>query len=130
MVTAHNYWRSQVGQPPLRWSQTLGNHAQDWADTLAERGALEHQLKDHYGENLALFRGRSPDPREVVEYWASEQHHYDERSNICRGECRHYTQIVWGTTKEVGCGQAERNGTTYWVCNYLPAGNAHGVRPY
>lgn len=39
----------------------------------------------------------------------------------------HYSQLVWGTTRYIGCGIAKYfDGqwySTYLVCNYGPAGN-------
>lgn len=39
----------------------------------------------------------------------------------------HYTQMVWGKTKEIGCGSIKyvdgKWYTHYLVCNYGPAGN-------
>lgn len=51
----------------------------------------------------------------------------------------HYTQVVWGTTHEIGCGAiyypSTINGITFphtkiYVCNYGPAGNYVGSRVY
>ena len=54
----------------------------------------------------------------------------------------HYTQMVWNTTKEVGCAIAkstvggESRGTrtgelwSYLACRYKPAGNFIGQKPY
>jgi hypothetical protein len=39
----------------------------------------------------------------------------------------HYTQIVWPTTTEIGCGVAAGAGTDYLVCRYAPTGNKDGV---
>ena len=40
----------------------------------------------------------------------------------------HYTQVVWQSTKKVGCGvalvtDADKATTAYCVCVYYPAGN-------
>jgi hypothetical protein len=73
--------------------------------------------------------------KEVVESWASEARWYDYESNTCRapeGEsCSHYTQIVWADTTRAGCGMTVCDGKgQIWVCDYEPAGNVIGRRPY
>ncbi|CAN1173037.1 Pathogenesis-related protein 1B [Linum perenne] len=46
-------------------------------------------------------------------------------------DCLHYTQLVWRSTKQVGCARVKcRNGDTYVVCEYYPHGNVVGQRPY
>lgn len=72
---------------------------------------------------------------DVVESWASEKQWYDYEANACRapegGSCGHYTQIVWADTLAVGCGMSVcENKGQIWVCNYHPAGNVAGQRPY
>ena len=42
----------------------------------------------------------------------------------------HYTQMVWRETTRLGCGQAICNGTLIVACNYSPAGNVLGRKPY
>ena len=44
--------------------------------------------------------------------------------------CGHYTQVVWRKSLRVGCGMATCGATEVWVCNYDPAGNWDGERPY
>ena len=39
----------------------------------------------------------------------------------------HYTQIVWRTTREVGCAKAEGRQFDFLVCRYYPAGNVIGT---
>jgi pathogenesis-related protein 1 len=72
-------------------------------------------------------------PAEVVKLWAAERADYDYASNRCASgkDCTHYTQLVAQRTKAVGCGMAlcpERG--QLWVCDYYPAGNIVGKRPY
>jgi pathogenesis-related protein 1 len=39
--------------------------------------------------------------------------------------------VVWRDTKEVGCAMAIcANKSQLWVCNYYPAGNMVGKKPY
>ena len=42
----------------------------------------------------------------------------------------HYTQIVWASTRFVGCGYSSCNFGTLLVCNYWPPGNVPGQYPY
>ena len=142
MVKAHNAWRAKVGVPALRWSADLADTARSWAGTLAGgRCRLEHS-DEAFGENLffasALRSGGRPQllqvrPGQVVGAWASESVDYSYASNSCaRGkECGHYTQIVWKDTREVGCGMSVCSDLgQIWVCEYRPAGNVVGQRPY
>jgi hypothetical protein len=39
----------------------------------------------------------------------------------------HFTQIVWPTTTEIGCGIASSASNDYLVCRYAPTGNKDGV---
>ncbi|VDL82412.1 unnamed protein product [Nippostrongylus brasiliensis] len=42
----------------------------------------------------------------------------------------HYTQIVWATTRAIGCAVKECEGSTMAVCNYRPTGNILGMMVY
>ena len=130
MIAAHNAARARVGVPPLVWSDRLAARAREWAETLLARNQFEHSRNSGYGENLFEITGGFASPAEVVNDWASEARDYDYRSNRCRGVCGHYTQIVWRSTKEVGCGLARGRGREIWVCNYDPPGNYVGERPW
>jgi len=130
MLAAHNAVRSRVGLGPLAWSDRLAARAQDWAGTLLARQQFVHHPNSAYGENLFEITGAAASPAQVLNAWAAESRNYDYRSNQCRGVCGHYTQIVWGDTREVGCAVARRGSREVWVCNYDPPGNWVGKRPY
>ena len=66
----------------------------------------------------------------MVESWGSEIEFYNEANNTCDDVCGHYTQIVWSNSTEVGCGMVTCDGFDIWVCQYNPAGNVVGQRPY
>ncbi len=128
-LNAHNKWRKQVGVPPLRWSNQLAKYASDCAKKItAQGGKLEHCRT---GENLFWASGRRWSPSEVVDRWGKEVKNYNYSTNSCSGgECKHYTQIVWRDSKEVGCGVSRSGREEVWVCNYNPPGNFIGRKPY
>jgi pathogenesis-related protein 1 len=130
ILAAHNAVRQRVGVPPLAWSESLAAFAQEWADYLAAHHEFFHRRESPYGENLFEVTGASVSPAEVVNDWAAESRNYEYGSNTCHGVCGHYTQIVWRDTQRVGCAAARSGRTEVWVCNYDPAGNFIGRRPY
>jgi uncharacterized protein YkwD len=130
MLAAHNAVRAKVGVAPLVWSETLAGVAQEWADTLLAERRFDHRPKSKYGENMYRTDGGRAAAAKVVERWASEAANFDYKANRCKGECGHYTQVVWGATKEVGCAVARGGSREVWVCEYAPPGNYVGRRPY
>ena len=112
------------------WSAQLAGTAQAWADHLIATGAFAHRPNDPYGENLYAIIGGTASAQDVVSAWSGEASSYDLRTNACSGMCGHYTQIVWRTTRRVGCAVASNGQRQVWVCNYDPPGNIIGERPY
>jgi pathogenesis-related protein 1 len=147
-ITAHNNWRAKVGvKEKLGYSPTLAESAQAWADNLKQTNhcQMRHSKPEgKYGENifwgsaLNWSDGRKElqrvSPEKVVDSWGSEKADYDYANNSCApGKmCGHYTQVVWRTTETVGCAMAvcEDTKQQVWVCQYQPAGNWVGKKPY
>lgn len=147
-VVTHNKWRAEVGvSEKLSYSPELEISAQTWADNLKKtnRCKMRHSKGEgRYGENifwasaLEWSDGRKElqqvSPKYVVDSWGSEKVDYDYTSNSCKpGKmCGHYTQVVWRTTTAVGCAVAvcEDSQQQVWVCQYQPAGNWVGNKPY
>ncbi|MDD5300141.1 MAG: CAP domain-containing protein [Gallionella sp.] len=147
-VAAHNKWRAKAGiMEKLGYSPALAAAAQAWADNLKRTNhcRMRHSKPDgQYGENLywasalAWSDGRKElqkvSPEQVVDSWGSEKADYDYTSNQCTpGKmCGHYTQVVWRTTTTVGCAVAvcEDTREQVWACQYQPAGNWIGRKPY
>jgi hypothetical protein len=143
-LDAHNRERQKVGVAALAWDDELARFAADWALHLCHGGkgpaALTHRPRGPGvpGENLweAVSSERRQYPvADAVASWAAESRFYDRRSGRCRGGvCGHYTQLVWRDSNTVGCAAAScptsGMGATVWVCNYRPAGNVIGDKPY
>jgi pathogenesis-related protein 1 len=147
IVAAHNKWRAEVGVGKLSYSPALEASAQAWADNLKKTNhcQMRHSAPEgRYGENL-FWAGavkwsdgrrelqRVP-PETPVDSWGAEKRNYDYANNSCKpGKvCGHYTQVVWKTSTQVGCAYAvcEDSLDQVWVCQYQPAGNIVGRKPY
>lgn len=141
---SHNVWRHRVGSAPLEWDEGIAEHAQEWADHLAEANdcALEHSSNaqraniagfSSLGQNLAGSSGGLSGFNATAN-WASERSEYDFGTAITDTNYAafgHYTQIVWANTTALGCGRATcESGATVVVCEYGTAGNFIGETPY
>jgi len=145
---------------PLCWDATVASRAQSWANGCNDTHDLSALLALGYGEDLFAVSGDDTatapvdavngDPLFSAGFpngWASEAECYNYATNTCAttcngfpGDCGHYTQIVWRTTQTVGCGMklCTVNSPfgpsfptwTFVVCDYQPAGNLNGARPY
>ncbi|VAW28221.1 hypothetical protein MNBD_BACTEROID06-1038, partial [hydrothermal vent metagenome] len=116
---------------PLEWDETLAKTALKWARQLKKEGcAFKHSRTKGLGENLFMGTTGFYNPKDVVDSWGNEIENYNYEDNSCSGVCGHYTQIVWATTKKVGCAKIKCDGNDIWVCNYDPPGNWVGQKPY
>lgn len=126
LLELHNQARADVGVQPLEWSSKIASYAQNWADHVASRGTFDHS-GGRYGENMAGASGL----REAVDSWLEEKAAYRGGPLGANwSQCGHYTQMVWRTTRYVGCGKASGTDYEIWVCCYDPAGNVRGQKPY
>jgi pathogenesis-related protein 1 len=138
IVRAHNAWRQRAGVPPLGWAADLAARAQTRAAYLATHGCVFERglLPDDIGENLyragpLQAQGMKDEllvvtAAQVVDTWGAESADYSAARGTCaeNRQCGHYTQIVWRTTTEVGCGMSVCPSLgQVWVCNYRPKGN-------
>lgn len=130
ILDEHNKARNEVGVSPLKWSNHLASIASNYAKTLANNCIFEHS-NTNYGENLFMGTKGYYTPIDGVKAWWNEKKYYDYKKNSGHGNVvGHYTQIIWRNTREVGCGQSIGCGNIFFVCNYNPAGNIIGQRPY
>jgi len=155
LLKLHNDARqlARPGMKNLVWDDNLACVAMRWAmqstenhDTYADRSLICKNYT-YVGQNLA-----NASPGFTLEDlvgsdmgWISEKSSYDYASNTCAAgaDCGHYTQVVWADTVKVGCGRAfdpnpnnsdfggaGGTGQDTLICNYGPAGNIDGQKPY
>ncbi len=153
ILQSHNKYRQSVKVPAISWSNKLAQSSQRYSSQLAQRGCvMQHSGIKNIGENIywASVETRSlttsdgkvtkfSNPQaihgqDVAEAWGNEKEYYDYASNTCQPnkQCGHYTQMIWRTTKYVGCAKSAciDDGGQIWVCHYSPTGNYLGQKPY
>lgn len=127
LLDAHNKIRADVGLSKLKWNCRLADLAQEWAT----RGKFEHRANPVYGENLFVSSETNVLAAESVQTWLMEKSFWNNSAGTCQTgkTCVHYTQMVWKSTTEIGCG-INRKASGKWklllVCNYNPMGNYAG----
>lgn len=142
ITAAHDAVRAGVGVGPLTWDPALAAIAAAWVAQCHSTGGeiVDHNphRSDGYptsvGENIYASTGDAT-AAGAVSSWAAEAAHYHHDTNTCdaAATCGHYTQVVWAATTKVGCAKHRCGGLAYpstIVCDYAPAGNVVGQRPY
>jgi Cysteine-rich secretory protein family/Tectonin domain len=141
VVAAQNAYRSDpaINAPNLQWDSTLATGAQAWADNLATNiHQLQHSdpsMRQGLGENIASATTGSKTAAQMADMWGALEKPYFKPGifpNVTTDSTKvvgHYTQVIWKTTTNVGCGLAtdSTTGNTYLVCRYSPQGNMSGV---
>lgn len=137
-LAAQNRERAVFGAPPLYWNTPLAESARVWADKLAASGKFEHapeKLTNPEGENLWAGSKGYFAVEGMVGAWIREKRYFKpgkfpENSTTGRVEdIGHYTQLVWGRTRQVGCALAKGEHDDFFVCRYREAGNYIGETP-
>ncbi|HAF41477.1 MAG TPA: Fis family transcriptional regulator [Sphingobium sp.] len=140
MLDMHNEERDSLGLAPLEWDDALAADARAYARTMARTGVFAHSNRASRsvpsGENLWMGT------RGLYDYEVMVGGFLDEKRLFRRGgrlpnisttgrwqDVAHYTQIIWRTTRKLGCALGEGAGNDYLVCRYFPAGNAFGQGP-
>ncbi|XP_014469499.1 PREDICTED: venom allergen 3-like [Dinoponera quadriceps] len=154
IVTLHNQLRRKVAagketrgnpgpqpaaatMPDLTWDNELAMVAQRWANQCKYgHDACRNIERFQVGQNVAI-RGSTGENLSTVDQmilsWYSEVDLMNKKyvSSFPKDDTYkkigHYTQIVYGNTKTIGCGRIfYKDGKwnqQYLVCNYGPAGN-------
>jgi hypothetical protein len=145
IVALHNKYRAEVGVPPVKWSETVQKSSGGWALHLAENEGLRPVHADAgnpYGESLSGGPGIWGTDKDAHTALESAVASFGQEKSSYKGrpvgadrnfyKYGHYTQMVWSTTREIGCAVAKRRDIRGYVavCRYSPAGNTIGEKPY
>lgn len=138
-----------TANPPLgalTLNNTAAGTAQAYADTC---NGLNHSPSNsafrgpNTGENIYAAAGQAVNATVAVQAWEDESVDYSHATNssVNGKVVGHYTQLVWANTTAVGCGVKQCTVNSpfgpfnggQWdlvVCQYTPAGNFVGQKPY
>lgn len=156
ILESHNRVRRKEGASDMElmtWDEALAEKATEWAaKCIFEHGGSPlnpAETEKDYGQNLYVIASRTFDFANAIEVeWSSNEkvfYHYDEVDQFkCAAPtgktCGHYTQVVWATSRLVGCayyicigGMVEFNHpvAVNLVCNYLEyRGNYDRIQPF
>jgi pathogenesis-related protein 1 len=122
VLTAHNAYRAKHCVPALTWSTELAASAQQWAN----RCQFDHDDQNPHGENLFWGTAGAFSPRSAVAAWYEEIDEHNFSAPELGDQTGHFTQVIWRSTKQLGCGMATCRGSHFWVCRYSPPGNVGG----
>ncbi|NXG64684.1 PI16 inhibitor, partial [Hemiprocne comata] len=141
ILDGHNKYRSQVSPPAMDMlKMTWDMELETFAQAYAEKCIWDHNKeRGRRGENLFAM-APTLDLEFAVEDWNAEEKYYNLSTATCvPGQmCGHYTQVVWASTHQIGCGSKfcekidglEAEDMYLLVCNYYPPGNMKGRKPY
>ncbi|CAD7689143.1 unnamed protein product [Nyctereutes procyonoides] len=137
LLSLHNRLRSQVHPPAanmqrMDWSESLARWAQARAALCGaptQSPASAPRATQQVGWNVQLLPIGSASFIHVVGLWFAEGQWYSHSAAECahNATCTHYTQLVWATSSQLGCGRHRCSGAQAemeaFVCAYSPGGN-------
>jgi hypothetical protein len=137
LLAAHNAARQEAGVPLLLWDRRLAASAAAYGPVLAKLKQLVHAPRtgrENERENLLRTAKGRYKPEQMVGVWLAERRHFQPGifPNVSKtgnwADVAHYSQMVWRTTKRVGCAIHTEGKWDYLICRYSPPGNTDGRR--
>ncbi|XP_066439939.1 C-type lectin domain family 18 member C-like [Eleutherodactylus coqui] len=141
LVSLHNKLRGSVrpsaaNMRRMGWSEALGARALAVASRCQQNAVDDPEV----GWNLQRFPAGTASPADAITLWFRQEKDYNFWTSECAQNrtCRHYTQLVWASSWELGCGMSrcssEMGDVDMVVCAYAPGGNwdigGQAIRPY
>ena len=134
LLKQHNDIRNKFKCLPLKLNNDLKILAQKFADNfdiLKESNFLNVNYNNkQLGINYQIFKGDISELNKICKDWVDEKNYYkkdnDKKIDLTKynSKTKHFTQIIWKKTKEVGFGVSQlNNDEKIFVAFYYPAGN-------
>lgn len=136
LLAAHNRERFAAGALPLAWDPALAAAAAAHAAQLAREGRLRHAPKAQrpgQGENLWIGTAGAYPVEAMAGSWAAERRFFRPGRFPATSrtghwaDTGHFTQMIWPTTRRLGCGIGRSARWEVLVCRYSPPGNVDGA---
>lgn len=145
-LSKHNTYRTTHHSDAMTISDSLNSTAESWAKQIATTGVLAHSSssqRNGAGENLYVSYTTAASiatdtlANGAVNSWYGEVAQYNYANPGFAASTGHFTQVVWKSSTQLGCGAAQGTKTLngrqyqafYVVCHYAPAGNVTGQFP-
>ena len=131
ILNEHNSIRKQYKCDKLNLNPILNKLAQKYADNFNiindSNYSNENYNNQPLGINYEIFKGDITKISEIYKKWINEKEYYNQNNsnniNYC-SKTKHFTQIIWKKTKEIGFGYSQINTKEkIFVAYYYPAGN-------
>ena len=134
ILNLHNKTRKFYKNEDLNLNNDLMIIAQKYADNfdiLKQSNFLNENFKYHpLGINYEIFKGDINKLIDVCKKWINEKEYYTKNKNNVNeikysSKTKHFTQIIWKQTKEIGIGYSKLNNNDdkIFIIIYFPAGN-------
>jgi len=124
-VQAHNIRRERIHKSfgesyvPVQWDNSMATEANEWATYIASICQMKHTGDSYYGENI--YAGNGPfSPEVALNSWVEGEEHLPWGDRMKR----HYTAVVWRSTRYIGCASVQSSCPDRWgayvytVCRY------------
>ena len=139
IVRKHNALRAQQGASDMEmmmWSESLAAKAAETVTKCEWYDMYDTSVPQHRGQNVFMMISDKFKMVEIIEQWYNETTNYDYDTG-CTDMCSHYIQVVWATSRQIGCAYhickskyAPFRNAQFFSCNYLPAENFLGQKPF
>ena len=127
LLLLHNIERKAYNFLDLKNTEYLNKLAQKYADNYQEIKEYNNfsSNDDLYAINYITFKG--DDISEILSIfkdWIKEKVFFENKKiNKFNSKAKHYTQIIWKSTKNIGFGYSKQNNENIFVIFYSPPGN-------
>ena len=126
ILANHNYHRKRHQVNDLVRNSEIEKVAQNYSEYLAKIDQMIHS-GSIYGENLYYCYNSAKicaNGETASQSWYDEVQYYDFDNPGFSQKTGHFTQLVWKSSAQIGCGSACNSlNHCYITCNYYPPGN-------
>ncbi|RWS29334.1 Golgi-associated plant pathogenesis-related protein 1-like protein [Leptotrombidium deliense] len=111
-LSQHNYYRNIHSAENVGYEVDLIRLAQSKAESFAIGNATDVE-DEKYGMNSAWNPGTDAvNCRSVVDVWYRELKYYNHKKAAYKNHAPHFTQLIWKSTKNIGCAQVSTKSPT------------------